>query len=651
MHCMFRLRTLLLTTLLLSSLYTAFAQTIFTAGNKPVTRDEFLKAYRKNNTETKPSDKAYRDYLELYVRFKLKVQAALDAKMDTLPNQIMELQGFRNQIADSYMNDEASMNLLIDEVFVRRQKDVHLAHIFIPLSDTSAEKEINEKQAKINKAYEQLSKGEDFGKVAIQHSADPTVTTNKGDIGFITVFLLPYDLETLAYTTAVGKFSKPFRSKAGFHIFKKVGERKSKGKIRIAQILIAVPPDASPNQIAAGRKQADSLYNVLLKGGDFRKLALEFSSDNFSYQNGGELPAFGVGRYEKTFENAAFSLTRDGEIGKPVQTSFGFHILKRLELQPVNINKTNSEQREMVKQEILQSDRAEVVKKMLVKKIYTRAGFKRFSFNNKDLWTFTDSILHEKYPKQVGTINLQTSLFSFTKQTIKVKDWQDYLEAIRNAPNIRGLKTPEQLFEQYTETSALEYYREHLEDFNREFAMQLKEFKEGNLLFEIMQRRIWDRASSDTAGLRAYYNANKNKYWWDASADAIIMSSNNDSIGNETSKKLAANHKQWRELMEFSGGAIQADSGRFELGQLPVVDRTNFTDGLLTVPVKNDADNTSTYVYVIRVRRQREPRSFEDARGFVINDYQNYLDEKWVVELKKNYPVKVNEPVVASLPK
>jgi len=651
MHCMFRFRTLLLTTLLLGSLYTAFAQTIFTAGNKAVSRDEFLKAYRKNNTETKPSDKAYRDYLELYVRFKLKVQAALDAKMDTLSTQIMELKGFRNQIADAYMNDESSMNLLIDEVFERRKKDIHLAHIFIPLSDTSSEKEINEKQAKINKAYEQLSKGEDFGKVAIQYSADPTVTTNKGDIGFVTVFLLPYDLETLAYTTAVGKFSKPFRSKAGFHIFKKVEERKSKGKIRIAQILIAVPPDANPNQIAVGRKQADSLYNVLLKGGDFRKLALQFSGDNFSYQNGGELPAFGVGRYEKTFENAAFSLNRDGEIGKPVQTSFGFHILKRIELQPININKTNAEQREMVKQEILQSDRAEVVKKMLVKKIFTRAGFKRFSFNKNDLWTYTDSILHEKYPKQVGTINLQTSLFSFTKQTIKVKDWQEYLEAIRNAPNIRGLKTAEQLFDQYIETSALEYYREHLEDFNREFAMQLLEFKEGNLLFEIMQRRIWDRASSDTAGLRAYYNANKNKYWWDASADAIIMSSSNDSVGNETSKKLAANHKQWRELMEFSGGTIQADSGRFELGQLPVVDRTNFTDGLLTVPVKNDADNTSTYVYVIRVRRQREPRSFEDARGFVINDYQNYLDEKWVAELKKKYPVKVNEPVVASLPK
>ena len=644
-------RTLLVTTLLLGSLYTAVAQTIFTVGSKQVSKDEFLKAYRKNNTEEKPSAKAYRDYLELYSRFKLKVQAALDAKMDTLSNQVIELKSFRNQIADAYMNDEESMNLLINEVFDRRKKDIHLAHIFIPLSDTSADSQVAEKQARINKAYQALLKGEDFGKVAMQYSADPTVATNKGDIGFITVYSLPYDLETIAYSTAPGKISKPYRSKVGLHIFKNIEERKAKGKIHVAQILLSVPPGPSNAQIDAVRKKADSLYNLLLNGGDFKKLALEFSADNFSYQTGGELPPFGVGRFEKTFENAAFSLNRDGEIGKPVQTSFGFHILKRLGVQPINDNRNNPEEREMVKQEIFQNDRMEYAKKMMVKKIYARTGLKRYPVNKKDLWIYTDSILNSKYPKQVGTVNVNTPLFGFTKQTIKGKDWMLYLEAIRSAPNIRGLKTPEQLFEQYIETSAFEYYKDHLEDYNRAFALQLQEFKEGNLLFEIMQRQIWDKASTDTAGLRTFYNANKDKYWWDASADAIIMTSNNDSIGKATSKKISTDPKLWRELMEFSNGAIQADSGRFELGQLPVVDRTNFTDGLLTAPVKNDADNTSTYVYVIKVRRDREPRSFEDARGFVINDYQNYLDEKWVAELKKKYPVKVNEPVVATLPK
>src|SRR4030095_14780545 len=211
--------------------------------------------------------------------------SALDAKMDTLPNQIMELKSFRNQIADAYMNDEDSMNLLINEVFDRRKKEIHLAHIFIPLSDTASEAQVSEKQASINKAYQALLKGEDFGKVAVQYSADPTVATNKGDIGFITVYSLPYDLESIAYTTLPGKFSKPYRSKVGLHIFKNIEERKAKGKIHVAQILLSIPPGANQAQIDDVRKKADSLYNVLLKGGDFKKLALEFSSDNFSYQN------------------------------------------------------------------------------------------------------------------------------------------------------------------------------------------------------------------------------------------------------------------------------------------------------------------------------------------------------------------------------
>ena len=648
---MFRLRTFFVTILSLVFLNTVIAQPIFTNGNKPVSKEEFLKAYRKNNTEEKPSDKAYREYLELYIRFKLKVRAAMDAGMDTLPNQIAELQGFRSQIADSYMTDEGSINLLIDEAFNRRKKDIHIAHIFIPASDTSTKEELSEKEAKINKAYDLLLKGADFGKTAVQYSVDPSVAKNQGDIGFITVFGLPYELETLAYTTPAGKFSKPFRSKVGWHIFKNLGERKAKGKIQIAQILLAVPPESNAAQTEEVRKKADSIYAILQKGGDFKKLALQFSSDNMSYQNGGELPAFGVGRFEQSFENAAFSLTRDGEISKPAQSSFGFHILKRIGLQPVNENKNNAEDREMLKQEIFQNDRKDVAKKLLVKKIYSQAGFKKLPVNTRNLWIYTDSVLQEKQLPQLADIKEETPLYSFTRQTIRVKDWQTWLEAIRHAPNIRGKKSAAELYEDFIETTSLEYYRDHLEDFNKDFAQQLQEFREGNLLFEIMQRHIWDRASTDSNGLRAYYAANKNKYWWEASADAIIMTSSNDSVANAAGKKLQANHKQWRELMEFSGGMLQADSGRFELGQLPVVDRTNFTDGLLTAPLKNDADNTTTFVYVIKVRREKEQRNFEDARGFVINDYQNYLDEKWVAELKKKYPVRVNETVVASLPK
>src|SRR5258708_20270980 len=91
--------------------------------------------------------------------------------------------------------------------------------------------------------YNALKSGQRLGKTALLYSGDPSVRENAGTIGYITVFTLPYELENLAYSTPAGKFSKPYRSKAGYHIFRNLGERKSLGKIKIAQIPLSFPPD------------------------------------------------------------------------------------------------------------------------------------------------------------------------------------------------------------------------------------------------------------------------------------------------------------------------------------------------------------------------------------------------------------------------
>jgi peptidyl-prolyl cis-trans isomerase SurA len=638
--------------LLLSILITtANAQVIFTYGPKSVSKDEFLKAYNKNNTEEKPSEKAYRDYLDLYIRFKIKVQAALDMKLDTLPAQQAELRAFRSQVVESYLKDEESMTALIDEAMERSTKDVHLAHIFVKLPEVPSEADVEKAQQKISAAAAQLQKGEDFTKVALEYSEDPAVKINKGDLGFITVFSLPYEMETMAWTVPVGKISSFFRTKAGFHIFKKIEERKAVGKIKAAQILIAFPPEATPAQKQVAQKQADSIYTVLQQGGDFKSLAEKFSSDNISWQTGGEIPEFGVGRYDPAFENAAFALAKDGDLSKPVETEFGYHIIKRLKRIPVKTNKQDATWREEIKQQIQTDKRMDVARKALLKKIVSQTGFKKHAVNPGRLAAFTDSILQKKNPPKFTDINSETPLFSFSKRTVRVKDWQSYLETIRDFDNLRAGKTNEELLDHYIETNTLDYYREHLEEFNKEFAYQLNEFREGNLLFEIMQRNIWDAAAADSNGLKKYYASHKNNYWWEASADVILFTATNENVAEQTKKKMSAKFSNWRAYIDSSDGMLQGDSGRFELGQIPVLERTNFKDGLITASVKNDTDNSITFAYIVKVYSQREPRNFDDARGFVINDYQTELEEKWIDNLKKKYPVKVNEGIVKTLPK
>jgi peptidyl-prolyl cis-trans isomerase SurA len=627
------------------------AQVLFTYGGKSVTKNEFLKAYNKNNAESTPGEKSYRDYLELYVRFKLKVQAALDKKLDTLANQQAELKSFRNQIMDSYVRDEASINELVSEAIVRSKKDIHIAHIFVAAKKEATADDVKKAQDKINAAWNQLQKGQDFGKVAAEYSEDPSVSANKGDIGYITALVLPYELENAVYATPVGKYSAPVRSKGGFHIFRNISERESLGRMKAAQILLAFPPGTSEEQQKEIKKRADSIYNVLTKGSDFKVMVAQFSNDNLSWQSGGEMMEFGVGQYDLAFEKAAFALKKDGDISAPVLTSYGYHIIKRLQNKPLAADTANAQLRDEFKQRITQSDRMEISQKMLLKKVLQVTGFKKNAVNEQHLLIIIDSILQNKKFPVFADVTAKTPLFSFAKKTVTVKDLQAYLETVRAYEGVRLGKSHQQQLDDFNEVSAFDYYRQHLEEYNKDFAYQLNEFKEGNLLFEIMQRNIWDPASIDSAGLKTYYNGHKDKYIWESSADAIILTSSNAQAADGFREKMKENYKDWKKYIDLSGGQLQGDSGRFELSQIPVVGRTNFTEGLITANVKNETDNTVVFAYIIKLYPNHEVRGFNDARGFVINDYQVFLEEKWIASLKKKYPVKINEAVIKSLPK
>src|SRR5882724_10435173 len=238
------------------------AQNLITYGNESVSKAEFLKAYRKNNTTGKPTEKSYREYLDLYTKYKLKVRAAYDLKLDTMPNQLAELQNFRNQIVDQYMNDETRVNKLVNEAFLRSQKDIHIAHIFIAVSRTASPADTLFAYKRATEAYRALKSGKDFGKIAAEYSQDPFAINNHGDIGFITVFSLPYELENLAYSTAPGKFSKIHHGKNGYHIFKNIEERKAIGKIKAAQILLILPNSSSEALKSETKKRADSIYRA-----------------------------------------------------------------------------------------------------------------------------------------------------------------------------------------------------------------------------------------------------------------------------------------------------------------------------------------------------------------------------------------------------
>ena len=627
----------------------ASSQTLFTYGKYPVSVSEFLHAYNKNNTApVADKAKAIRAYLNLYIASRLKIREAYERRYDTLPQQKEELSNLRMQILENYMNDPESFNKLLNEAFQRTQKDIHIAHIFISFLNASGQADSTAAKQKAGDAYQRLKKGEDFSKIAKQYSNDPAVIQNNGDVGYITVFTLPYAFENIVYSLPVNNISVPYKSKAGYHIFKKLGERNAVGKLTAAQILLAIPPGSDEATISQITLRADSLYNRLLKGDDFSKLASQYSNDISSSATGGIMPVFGIGQYEPAFENVILAL-KNGEISKPFRTSHGYHIVKRISVVPIQADRNNKRFMDDIRQKVEQSDRMKTAADVLYAKVIQKTPVEKFPYRNAELWVLTDSILDNKPVSIILKMNRQSPLFKLGGKTFKVSDWINYAQNYRYKQNGTGVKPYEQVMEEFIHSVALQYYRDHLELFNEEFRNQVNEFRDGNLFFEIMQREIWGRMQTDTAALIAYFEKHKNNYSWKQSADVVIFFCSDETTSRILYGLVKQNPAGWRSIADGLGEKVVADSGRHEWSQIPNGNKAALKPGMITAPVLNKTDNSASFAYVLALYPNPAIRSFDEAKGLVINDYQVELEDKWVEALKKKYPVKVNEKVLQTI--
>jgi peptidyl-prolyl cis-trans isomerase SurA len=617
----------------------ANSQVLFTYGKKAVTKEEFLKAFNKNPSLEKDRKKALKEYLELYTNFKLKVQAAYDANLQSDPNYQYETENFRKQLATNFINDEANIKELVKEAFNRSQKDIKLQQVFIEMqnqSDTAAA------FATIQKAYFDLRSGKSFSEVAKQNAPSSV------DLGYITVFTLPYTFENVVYNLKKGEYSAPIRSAYGYHIFYNAAERPAMGRRKAAQILFAVPPGSSVADKAMVKAKADSVRKIIINDPkQWNDMVHHFSNDVTTAENRGEMQEFGIGQFSPAFEAAAFDLKEAGAISQVVETDYGFHLVKLLQIIPVSKDLDDPMVAAGLRAKTEKDDRLNQARKLLVNKWMKQANYKPASFNEKELWAYTDSFFNGGNTKGFKNINDATVIFTFTKQKLTAIDFAKYNRAVKAFPKYQTMSYSE-IMAEYQKAAATEYYQNHLEDYNADFRTQLKEFNEANLLFGIMDKEVWTKSTTDEEGLKQVYERNKAKYQWEASANAVIFTATDENTVKELQQKLNKNTTNWKQVADEFGNKVMADSNRYELSQIPVVDRTNFIDGLTTAPVKNN-DGSYTFAYIIKVFNEPGQRSFEEARGLAINDYQSVLEQQWLAALKKKYPVKVNEAVFNSL--
>lgn len=632
--------------------YTTQGQILFTYGQHSVSKNEFLQSFQKtqidNSTETK---KDLKNYLDLYIDYKLKIQSALDLRIDTLPSFKADVLDYQSQIESQYLFDNESREKRIQEALQRSKIDINVTDYFLSLSPSvDTPKNLSEKLISAQKIL--LNAG-DFEAANFRKDLSALgFEAENRNLGFITVFTLPYQIENKIYALKMGQISEAVKTKSGWHFFKNISERNAVGQIKIAQILIAAPE--GDNDIReTNKKKADSIYQLLVKGADFSQMAQDISDDRNTSFSGGDLPLFGVGEYAPVFENAAFALQKDQQISPPIETEFGFHILKRIYKVPVPQNNNDATFNHTIsKKTESDPDRMQAAREIFLTRIKKQTGLKKNLFNTQDLWRVTDSSLMQVKDITSGKVNANTNLFTFSDgQSYNAGDWIIFL---RNSDKVQPGKLHDsyrKLLPEFENFATLENYRKRLYGFNPKFKKQIDDFKDGNLLFTIMNEKIWSNPDTQNeALLTTYFATNPSKYQWETSADAILVNAKNRSLADQALQMLTEG-KSVSEISEVNPENIQVDSTRIELSEIPVAGRTHFTPGLITAPVIDKEDGHVFFAKIIKTYEAGMPRSFAEARGSVISDYQHELEKNWVETLRKKYPVVVNEKVWQSLMK
>lgn len=619
----------------------SFAQTLFSYGNKAVSKSEFLAAFNKNPNPNIERKKALDEYKNLYINFKLKVQSAFDEKLQEGKSFKAESDNFKKQIADNIINEEANAKLLLKEAFDRSQKDIDVSQIFVASNgDTAAAR------MEIFKAYADLKSGKKFDDVLEKYCNDESVKKSKGSIGYVTVFSLPYQIENIVYALKPFGFSTPYKSAYGWHIFKSISERAAVGKRKMSQILLSYPPDATPEEKAKVEAKADEVYKRVIRGENFGMLAQEYSNDYSTANNKGDMGEVGLGKFNRSFEEQIFSLKNNGDISPLIKTDYGIHILKLIEALPIIKNAEDPIYQASLKVKLDNSDRLAIAKKNLISKWKGLIGFRKAFFNETSAWAFIDSTIQEKNTDDlIAFANDSTLVFEFKKQNIKLFDFIEYVKSVRYSGKESGNKNYPELLDMFEEVSCSEYYKNHLEDYSKSLQEQLREFDEANLLFAAMDKHVWSKASEDSIGLKSYFETNKTKYNWQPGIAAISISANSKTLALELYEKIKNNPQDWRKIVGDEGAKAASDSGRYENEQMPIKSTVDKRIGFISLPEKNGGDDSYSFIYVTGVFDKVEPRSFEDARGLVMNDYQQLLEKDWLADLKKKYVVKVNEAV------
>ena len=633
-------------------------QELFTIDNQSFYTDEFIRVYQKNLDLVKDdSNKDLNQYLELFLGYKLKITKANKLGLQNGTTYQNELKQYRGQLAKNYTSDSKVTNELLQEAYNRSLKELKASHILFMVDENAIPADTLKVYNQAIDVRNRALKGEDFGQLAVQFSQDPSAKDNKGNLGWFSALRMVYPFESAAYKLNKDEVSMPVRTRFGYHIIKLNDSRDNRGEVLVAHIMLMKPESMKSEEVALEKRTdpkvtIQELYKKLQQGEDFGTLADQFSDDKVSSVKGGQLQRFGSGMLSsEAFEDVAFSLKNKNDISEPFETAFGWHIVKLLDKYPV---KTFTEVKNDLDAKIKRDERSKKVTNAVTEKLRTKYSI---ATNKKEFDRISKLVTNDFYEQKwtVPSITTGYNEILLTINNDKKYSSVSFLKYVENKQKV-GLKLKPisalvtKLYNDFIDEELNTYYDANLETEFVEFKYVMDEYRDGLLLFDLMEKEIWDKAKTDSVGLADFYVKNAQKYQWKNRIQADIFSSTKKEV-IEKVQKLIKQKKSIEAIKEEvnKDGVVDliVKSGTYEEDKDVMPKFPNPKKGV--TPIVQDG----AYYFVLNVKDKLPAgvKELKDCKGKAINDYQQYLESIWVENLKKEFTVKVNTEVLENVKK
>lgn len=495
-------------------------KTLVDIGDDKITLGEFEKQYLKTvgniDTARNKSIDEKKQFLNLYINFRLKVKDARERGLLNNPDIQKDVEEYKRNFAPTYLVDKEIVKEKVEDLYEKRKDEVRASHILINLPENASPQDSIMAYQRADSVIARLEKGEDFGTVAEMYSMDRTVKSNRGDLYYFTAGMTVPEFEDAVYALKVGDISKkPVRTMFGLHIIKLTDRKPRIESVKISHILIQDKRDSIGNVIdSVGTYQrALDVYNKAKGGESFESLVQQFSEDAGSKVQNGDLGNVERRRLAQPLDSTAFTMSVN-DVAGPIRTPYGWHIVKKFAEKKVG---SLEKEFETIKNEFKKSKAYKDEYAKFVETLKGKFSYKIEAGGLNFLKSKFDSV------KSVSDYNMD-SLFtagdkemviaSYDGGQVKIIDLINHLNVNRDFARMPlNDQTLQAMINSASESPLL---NKKAKDSNiekdDEFIANITDYENGLLVFRVDQDELWSKVKINDGDITTFYETNKTKY-------------------------------------------------------------------------------------------------------------------------------------------